>query len=656
MKVSVIVPSYNAADKIGRCLSSLRQITLNPADYEVIFVDDCSTDGTYELLSDACAQQPNWQVFRLEKNSGSPSRPRNRGVDLARGEYVFFLDCDDELIPDALEKLLKLAEQTNACLIRSELLVDNGSGRKLMNTIPDLSNELSTAERREIIITRTSTVTNSFVKRAVFCSHNIRWPEHIRMGEDTVFLAEVLVRAERIEYLPEPTYIYYKLPSLTPASTQRYGKRELLDHLYVWTTVQAMLQPLGIDYYKGRLPVGLRVALESLIFRNRGDVDEGSFRKLHEFVSANWRVIGQFRYTPRLMELLKAIYTGDYGLFKSLCRPRLVIAGHDLKFIRDAASDLAIYFDVRFDEWKGHELHDEKHSKALLDWAEYIWCEWMLKNAEWFATHKRPDQRLVVRMHRMELGRAYGEKLDIGKVDAIVTVSTLFFERLLERFPNIPRRKVRLIPNYVRAHEYRKDWHHDRLFTLGLIGVLPSRKGYHRALEILRMLRQVDRRFRLEVFSKHPSELPWIARDEAEMTYFERCEQYIQQHQLQEAVSFNGHVDIKEALAARRVGYVLSVSDSDFSFPGFESFHLAVGDAFASNGVSFVRHWPGAEYIWPKICIKENNQEVVDAILEASKNPDAYKELAASGKRLVVERYDLESFIRAVTSLYQEFQ
>ena len=654
MKISVIVPSYNAADKIGRCLTSLRQISLNPADFEVVFVDDCSTDGTYKLLTGVCGDQPNWRVLRLEKNSGSPSKPRNRGIDAAQGKYIYFLDCDDELLPGAMEALLKLAEQTDACLIRSELLSDDGRGRKLMNKIPGWSKALSVAERREIIITRTSTVPTSFVKLALLRSHQIRWPEHIRMGEDSVFLTQVLVGAERIEYLPEPTYIYYKLPSLTPASTQRYGKRELSDHLQVWTAVQAMLKPLGVDYYKVRLPVGLRVALESLIFRNRGDVDEGSFRKLHEFVTTNWLVIGQFRYTPRLMELFVAIQTGDYGLFKSLCRPRLVVAGHDLKFIRDAAPALAAYYDIRFDEWKGHEVHDEKQSKALLDWAEYIWCEWLLKNAEWYATHKRPDQRLVVRMHRMELGRAHGEKLDMSKVDAIVTVSTFFFERLLERYPNIARHKVRLMPNYVRVDEYRTDWHPDRLFTLGLIGILPSRKGYHRALEILQALRQVDKRYRLEVFSKHPSELPWLARDSFEMTYFQQCEQYIQQHQLQEAVHFNGHVDIKDALAARRVGYVLSVSESEFDFPGFESFHLAVADAFASNGVSLVRRWPGAEYIWPAMCLKSNHQEMVDSIIEMSKSQDLYKADALLGKGLVSERYGLDKFVRAVSDLYQE--
>ena len=653
MKISVIIPSFNAADKIGRCLASLRAVDLNPADFEVLFVDDCSTDDTHELTRRACTGQPNWRALRLEHNSGSPSRPRNHGIEAALGDYLYFLDCDDELLPSALRKLLELAQRTDACIVRSELLADNGRERKRMNHIPGWADTHTPVQRRELIMTRTSTVTNSFVKRSLLQQH-IRWPEHLRIGEDSVFLAEVLVRAERIEYLAEPTFVYYKLPALTPSSTQRYGRRELQDHLQVWITVQGMLEPLGIDYFKGRLPVGLRVALESLIFRNRGDVDEASFHKFHEFVAANWSLIGGFAYVRRLAELLLAVNLGDYARFRTLCRPRLLVAGHDLKFIRDAVPALEEHFDIRFDEWKGHELHDEKQSKALLDWAEFIFCEWLLKNAEWYAAHKRPDQRLVVRMHRMELGRNHGERMDMRKVDAVIAVSPLFLERLLERYPNIPRHKARLVPNYVCVDDYRTEWHPDRLHTLGIIGILPSRKGYRRALEILRALRDKDSRFRLEVFGARPEELPWIVRDMKEMAYFKDCEQFIQQYGLQDAVHINGHVDIKKALAERRVGYVLSVSDSDFGFPGFESFHLAVADAFAAQCLSLVRRWPGAEYLWPEQFLVDNDAVAIRRILDYSTDPDGFMSAAAEGRSVIQSLYPLQRFTKSLVDIYRE--
>lgn len=656
MKISVIVPSFNAADKIGRCLASLRAAKFNPAEFEVLFVDDCSTDGTHELTQQACADQTNWHALCLPINSGSPSRPRNHGIEAARGEYLYFLDCDDELLPDALGQLWDHAERTNACIVRSELWADNGRERKRMNMMPSWHEAITPADRRELIITRTSTVTNSFVRLKLLNQHQIRWPEHLRMGEDTVFLANVLKHSERIEFLPKPTFVYFKLPSLTPSSTQRYGKRELQDHLQVWSFVQGLLMPEGIDYFKGRLPVGLRVALESLIFRNRGDVDEDCFRSFHAFVSTNWESVSGFSYTRRLSELLQAVKLGDYALFRSLCRPRLVVAGHDLKFIRDAVTSLQEHFDIRFDEWKGHESHDEKQSKELLNWAEYIWCEWLLKNAEWYAAHKRPDQRMVVRMHRMELGRSHGERIDMNKVDAVIAVSPLFVERLLERYPNIPRHKARLIPNYVRVGEYRTDWHPDRLHTLGIIGILPSRKGYHRALEILKELREKDKRFRLEVFGAKPEDLTWIAKDAKEMSYFHDCERYIQQHGLQNTIHVNGHVDIKKALAERRVGYVLSVSDSDFGFPGPESFHLAVADGFASQGISLVRSWPGAEYLWDQRYLFNSVGDAVQSICNYAKHLRSFQGASDQGLFKIRVRYADGTFIKTIVNLYQEFQ
>lgn len=656
MKISVVVPCYNAADKIGRCFASLRAVDFDPREFEVVFVDDCSTDGTYELLQRICSAMPHWRLLRLEQNSGSPSRPRNRGIDAAQGEYIYFLDCDDEILSSALKDQYELALQTKACLIRSELLVEDGRGRRLMNQLKEWDVDLAHVRRLELIIGKQSTVVTSFVKTSLLKERQIRWPEHLRMGEDTVFLSEILLNSKRVEYLPKPTCVYYKLPSLTPASTQRYGNKELRDHLQVWATVQELLKKVGIDYFQVRLNVGLRVALESLIFRNRGDVDKVVFSDLQKFIDKNWVIINEFKYSQRLKELLSSIRSGSFNEFRHLCRPRLLIAGHDLKFINDAIPELSQSFDIRIDEWKGHAIHDEAASLRHMEWAELVWCEWLLKNVEWYSSRKRPNQRLVVRMHRMELARSHGELMDVSKVDAIVTVSALFFERLLERYPDIPRSKVRLIDNYVRTNEYQTDWHPDRLFTLGMVGILPSRKGLMRALRILKTLREHDDRFRLEVFGHQPEDLSWVARNPEEMTYFDECKAFIKQNNLASSVVFNGHSNVKKELASRKVGFVLSVSESELGFPGPESFHIAVADAFAAGGLCLIQHWLGAEYIWPREVVLDSDSAIAQEILRLSSEEVRYRELSDQGKRFVENRYDIQSFTAAVKELFLELQ
>lgn len=635
-------------------MASLERLNFDPNNYEVLFIDDCSNDGTDELTKKACDDVENWHFIQLEKNSGSPSRPRNKGIEKARGKYIYFLDCDDEILPDALAELTQLAEQTQACVIRSELLAEDGKQRKRMNQIEAWHGALSKKQRTELIIQKQSTVPTSLVKTELLRNHDIRWAEHLRMGEDTVFLANVLAHAEVIEYLASPTYVYFKIPSMTPASTQRYGRRELTDHLEVWSTTQQLLEPLGINYIESRLGVGLRVAIESLIFRSRGDLDEHTISQFSSFLNAYWHTFGKFKYTKRISDVVQAAKENNYQKFIELTKPRLLIAGHDLKFIVDAIPELSQFFDIRLDEWKGHASHDEKKSRECLEWAEYIWCEWLLGNAEWYAANKRPGQKLVVRMHRMELARNHGETFNIDAVDAVVAVSPFFFERMMERFPNIPRHKARLIYNYVRTKDYEVSASSDKFHTLGMIGILPSKKGFKDALVVLSELRKKDSRFRLKVFGKKPSDLHWIARDPQQMSYYNECNKFIADHELNDCVEFLGHVDIKKGLAQHNVGYVLSMSEKDLGLPGFESFHLAIADGFCAGAVSVIKQWPGAETVWPKECIENTILGVVARIEKLSKNTDAYVELSDIGKQLVCQQYDILNLSDSVKNLFLE--
>lgn len=138
------------------------------------------------------------------------------------------------------------------------------------------------------------------------------------------------------------------------------------------------------------------------------------------------------------------------------------------------------------------------------------------------------------------------------------------------------------------------------------------------------------------------------------MTYYNDCEQFIIQHGMQDAVRFNGHVNITQALAERRVGYMLSVSESDFGLHGFESFHLAVADGFAANGISLIRRWPGAEYLWPQQFLVDSEKGAVERILCLAVSEDVFRSLAAEGRTAIKSNYPLEKFVESVVELYRE--
>jgi len=99
--ISVVIPAYNRAATIAYCLDSVCNQTVAPD--EIIVVDDCSTDGTADVVSGYARSHPTVRCVVLERNSGSQAA-RNRGIAEAMGAWIAFQDSDDEWIPDKLEK------------------------------------------------------------------------------------------------------------------------------------------------------------------------------------------------------------------------------------------------------------------------------------------------------------------------------------------------------------------------------------------------------------------------------------------------------------------------------------------------------------------------------------------------------------------------
>lgn len=108
MKVSVIIPTYNCGKFLADCIGSVKAQTYK--DWECIVVDDASTDDTAEILPELIGDDPRFTFKRYARNAGL-SATRNRGLRLATGEAVFFLDADDWISATALEYLVGVAEQ-----------------------------------------------------------------------------------------------------------------------------------------------------------------------------------------------------------------------------------------------------------------------------------------------------------------------------------------------------------------------------------------------------------------------------------------------------------------------------------------------------------------------------------------------------------------
>ncbi len=323
---------------------------------------------------------------------------------------------------------------------------------------------------------------------------------------------------------------------------------------------------------------------------------------------------------------------------------RVGVAGHDLKFFSRLLDYLRSRPDmeIRVDHWAALKAHDEKRSRALADWADVVVCEWCGPNALWYARHKRPGQRLLVRLHRFELYAAWPRQLKIDAVDRVICVSP-HYNALTRETTGWPAEKVVTVPNWVDDAQFDRDKLTGAEHHLGMIGIAPSRKRLDLALDVLEELRRDDPRFTLFVKSKLPWEYWWIWQKDEERAHYENVFRRVRRSRLLSGgVVFDTYGrDVASWL--RRVGFVLSTSDD-------ESFHLAPAEGMASGAVPALLPWPGAETVYDTRWIHETPSAMAASIAAtvAEGRWEADRALARSQVRAA---YGLDEVCRQWTEL-----
>lgn len=116
--VSIITPCYNAETTIAKTIESVLSQTYE--SWEMLVIDDCSNDNSEAIIKNFAGNDNRIKYLKTDKPSGSPSIPRNIGIDLAKGKYIAFLDADDIWLPDKLTEQLFFAELKNATFIYSD--------------------------------------------------------------------------------------------------------------------------------------------------------------------------------------------------------------------------------------------------------------------------------------------------------------------------------------------------------------------------------------------------------------------------------------------------------------------------------------------------------------------------------------------------------
>lgn len=212
MKLSIIVPVYNMASdgKLEYCLDSLVAQTVE--EYEIIAVDDCSTDGSYAILQDYERRFPDrFHAVHSEVNRHQGGA-KNIGLRMAKGDWIGFIDSDDWITPDMYEKLIERAQETGADLVGCDYCLTGEHSMKVGQVVPNNKREqsgmLDAAKRRSLILDGGSLVVKIF-RRSMILEKELWFPEDI-FYEDNALGNSYLVLAEHFEYIEEPMYYYYQ--------------------------------------------------------------------------------------------------------------------------------------------------------------------------------------------------------------------------------------------------------------------------------------------------------------------------------------------------------------------------------------------------------------------------------------------------------------
>ncbi len=212
MKLSIIVPVFNmAADgKLNFCLDSLVNQTIG--DYEIIAVDDCSTDNSLDILKEYEQKYPD--KFRavhspVNKHQGGA---KNIGIREAKGEWIGFIDSDDWIVPDFYERLIGKAEETGADVVGCDYcLVDHHTfeaGAGVQNNTLEQAGVLDHEKRKSLVLNEGSLVIKIF-KRQFILENELFFPEDIFYEDNAVGKSYVILN-KHFEYIDEPLYFYYQ--------------------------------------------------------------------------------------------------------------------------------------------------------------------------------------------------------------------------------------------------------------------------------------------------------------------------------------------------------------------------------------------------------------------------------------------------------------
>ena len=238
MRLSFIIPCYNVSKTVCRCLDSVYALGMPEEEFEVIAVNDASTDDTLQILREYGQKHPNLVILNhlVNRNLGAA---RNSGLTVAKGECIAFVDSDDEVRPGLLEALKRMEEDNlDMAVMRVEILPETGESAEL-RSLPYGPEEIfkGTQLMTEHPFWMTQVWVNLY-RRSFMGAVDYPFAEGLYM-EDTDFVNAHVYRAGRVAYCDLCGYQYHKTPG---SITRTRGFKQLAGDILMGTRLLALYE------------------------------------------------------------------------------------------------------------------------------------------------------------------------------------------------------------------------------------------------------------------------------------------------------------------------------------------------------------------------------------------------------------------------------
>ncbi|NDW17687.1 glycosyltransferase family 2 protein [Dysgonomonas sp. 216] len=255
-KISIIIPVYNVEPYVERCILSIIEQDVFPDEYEIIAVNDGSTDQSGQILEKLQQAYPFIKI--INKENGGLSSARNEGLKHISGDYIFFLDSDDWITDGSMAFLTNWINsvESDIYLWRLDEIYDNGTIKRPKNVLSD-NNKILTTEDYLNSHTLISTACQGLFARQIFDKYNIRFKNGF-LAEDDDFVVRFFSRAKTIVCTHRSVYCYYQRQG-SISKGQEFEKKIIGDRLIMLEELDAY-----ISLFDGRMKTGLQRKLDFL--------------------------------------------------------------------------------------------------------------------------------------------------------------------------------------------------------------------------------------------------------------------------------------------------------------------------------------------------------------------------------------------------------